>query len=111
MSEIREAPRELLALAVAMREDWDSERTWNALLAAHAAGWTFPRALREVTRLLLIEDSSPADLRVAAGETRSAAPGSLPDDLRAQVLAASEAATEAMRQQRNAADFGTGSAA
>lgn len=100
MTEVREAPRELLELALAAREDWDRDQAWNALLAARSAGWTFGRILREVVRLLLIEDSRPADLRYAAGETRVTAPGRLPEDLRSQALADCEAATEVMRQQR-----------
>lgn len=99
MTEPREAPRELLALAVAMREDWDKDQTWSALHAAHDAGWTPGRMLREITRLLLIEDSSPGDLRIVAGETRTAPPGRLPEDLRAQALAACQDASEAQRHQ------------
>lgn len=108
MTEIAEAPRELLALALAARPDWDRDRTWSALLAARAAGWSFARTLREVTRLLLIEDSRPDDLRFAAGETRTEKPGSLPESLRAQAIADAEAASERFRQQ---ARHGGGTAA
>jgi hypothetical protein len=104
-AEIREAPRELLALAVAMRPDWDRDATWNGLLAAHAAGWTPTRMLREVTRLVLIGDSTPTDLRLVAGDIRIAQHGSLPDDLRARVIADMEAPTTRQRQEvRDAQD-------
>lgn len=107
MTEINEAPRELLALAVAARPDWDHDQTWNALLAVRTAGWPFGRILREIIRLLLIEDSRPVDLRIVAGETRVAPPGTLPDDLRTVALAAAEAATERQRQRAKDADGGT----
>lgn len=97
MTEIRSAAPELVSLAVAMRPDWDGERLQSALVAAYAAGWKWERTFREVARLLLIEDSGPNDLRIAAGETRITAPGSLPGDLRAQVLADAQAATERQR--------------
>lgn len=100
MTELSDAPRELLALACASREDWNRDETWSAILAAKHAGWPFARIVREITRLLLIDDSGPRELRFAAGETRTTAPGTLPEDLRAQALAACEDASEAIRQQR-----------
>ena len=99
MTEVAEAPRQLHALAVAARPDWDRDKTWNALLAAHDAGWPFAKVLREVVRLLLIDDSGPDDLRFAAGETRTERPGSLDADARAEAMAAAEAAAERFRQQ------------
>lgn len=99
MTEIREAPRELLTLILAMRGDWDHDQTWSAMLAAHAAGWPFTRTLREAVRLALIEDSRPADLRYAAGETRLNPPGSLSEAQRAQILADAEAATQRQRER------------
>lgn len=107
MTEVQPAAPKLRDLAVASRPDWDREKTWNALLAAHAAGWPFARALREITRLLLIEDSSPDDLRFAAGETRADRPGHLPDDLRASVLTAAGDATRRLREQARASEGGT----
>lgn len=106
MTGIIESPRELHALAVAARPDWDRDKTRNALIAARAAGWPFPRVMREVVRLLLIDDSGPDDLRFAAGETRAGRPGTLNASARAEALAAAEAAAERFRHQ---AKNGTGS--
>lgn len=112
MTEIREAPRELLALAVAVRPDWDPDDTWNALLAARAAGWDFPGTLRETIRLLLQDDSEPHDLRYAAkAPAVREPPGSLPAALRAQVLDRCGQVTEALRQHERRDEPGTGSAA
>jgi hypothetical protein len=108
MTGIREAPRELLALAVAMREDWDRDETWNALLACRAAGWEFTRTALETVRLLVRLDSEPRELRHASKPPIAAPehPGSLDADLRAQALAAAEAATEAQRQAGRDTDRG-----
>ena len=65
MTEIQPAARELAALAAAMR-GWDAEETLAAILAAKHAGWTFEQVYREVSRLLLLEDGTPASLRHAA---------------------------------------------
>lgn len=113
MTDIHDAPRELLALALAMREDWDRDDTWNALLAARAAGWDFTRTVREVVRLLLREDSEPRELRHAARPPIAAPehPGSLPGDLRAQALADCEAAAESLRHRERGPETGTWSAA
>ena len=51
-----------------MRDDWDRDQTWNALLAARAAGWPWERVAREVWRLLWVADSEPGDLKRAAAK-------------------------------------------
>jgi len=106
MTEIRDCPRELLALAVGMREDWDRDRMWAAIHAAHAAGWPFLKTVREIVRLAAIEDSTSNDLRIIAGETRLPGPAEhTPEevaDLKAQALAAAADATERLRQQGRA---------
>lgn len=65
MTFIRPAPKELAILAAAMR-GWDYDEIRAAILGASQAGWSDDRIYREVFRLLLLEDASPADLRAAA---------------------------------------------
>lgn len=96
--EIQDAPRELLWLACRLRPDWDREETWQAIHAAHAAGWPFARTVRETVRLLL-DGSEPRDLRAAAGKPSRAASGQPltaeeREELRGHALAAMAAATE-----------------
>ena len=64
---IQPAPAELLALARAMRPDWDHDVLAAALLAAKSAGWTWDRTLAEAVRLMRKEVGSPQELRHAAG--------------------------------------------
>jgi hypothetical protein len=109
VTEIREAPRELVALAVAMRPDWDEEETWQAVRATHDAAWPWKRTLQETTRLLLTADSSPADLRHAARGTRGPRPGTgltaeEREELRTEALARCEAATQAFQKQAKVAE-------
>jgi hypothetical protein len=55
-SPVREAPRELLALACAVRPDWDEAETWNAMHAAKTAGLDWTRlALRLMGVALRVE--------------------------------------------------------
>ena len=55
-SPVREAPRELLALACAVRPDWDEAETWNAMHAAKTAGLDWTRlALRLMGIALRVE--------------------------------------------------------
>lgn len=66
MTAIRPAPKHLAMLAAEMRADWDYDETRAALIAASQAGWDPERIYRETFRLLLLPDSSPADLRHAS---------------------------------------------
>lgn len=98
--EIREAPRELQALAVAVRPDWDPEETWNALLAARTAGWPWTRTVHETVQLMMMPDGDPAGLRHAARAPMArTVPGTLPADLKTRVLTACETAAEAYRRE------------
>lgn len=65
MTDPQPAVPQLVALASAMRPDWDSEDLGMAILAASQAGWEWERIAREVWRLLWIEDGAPASLRAA----------------------------------------------
>lgn len=65
MTEIQPAAPQLAALAAAMR-GWDESDLAGAMIAAKNAGWDFEQVYREVTRLILIEDATPASLRHAA---------------------------------------------
>jgi len=66
MTDLQPAPGELVALAAAVRPDWDRDALANAVLAAKTAGWTWEQVFRYVVRLILREDATPAELRHAA---------------------------------------------
>jgi len=59
MAEIRESPRELLALVTAMREDWSPEETWTAILACKTANHEWPRIARKLVDLALKDEDPP----------------------------------------------------
>ena len=63
---IQPAGRELVALAAAMRPEWDCNVLSSALLAAKNAGWTWTRTFSETARLLTDPKGSPWDLKRAA---------------------------------------------
>lgn len=99
MTEILEAPRELLDLAVAVRPDWDRDETWQGIHACHDAGWPWKRTVAETVRLLFAEDGLPSALRHAAGDVRAFRRGEELTaeeraEIRAQAIAACEAGTE-----------------
>jgi hypothetical protein len=106
---VREAPRELLALAAAMRGDWDRDETRDALLACRAAGWEFTRTVLAVARLLVREDSAPRELVHACKPPFAAPgrPGSLDAGLRSEALQAAEAATKAQRRRARGLEPGS----
>lgn len=60
------AYRELHALACAMRPDWNTNDLHDAMTAVHQAGWGWKDVFREVARLVLAEDETPATLRNSA---------------------------------------------
>jgi hypothetical protein len=72
---IRAAQLELVALAVAVRDDWAEADVQAALLAARNAGWTWSHALRELARLMTTEDAGPRDLVAAVSAYKPGAPG------------------------------------
>jgi len=49
-----------------MRPDWNPEGLHDAMTAAHQAGWDWVAVFREVARLVLAEDETPATLRNSA---------------------------------------------
>ena len=63
---IQPAARELVALARAMRPEWDHDVLASAIVAAKNAGWTWARTFAETARLLTDEHASPWDLKHAA---------------------------------------------
>lgn len=65
--------RELLALACASRPDWGFEETRDAMMAAKHAGWEWEAVFREVIRLMLADDESPATLRNSTRRARFSA--------------------------------------
>lgn len=64
--EPRPAYAQLHALACAMRPDWNPDGLHDAMTAAHQAGWAWRDVFREVARLILAEDETPATLRNSA---------------------------------------------
>ena len=60
------APIQLVALAVAMRPEWDHDVLSHAIVAAKNAGWTWTRTFTETARLLTDPHGSPWDLKHAA---------------------------------------------
>lgn len=62
---IRPAPKQLAQLAAEMR-GWDYDDIRQAIIACSTAGWDDRRIYRETFRLLLREDATPDDLRLAS---------------------------------------------
>lgn len=91
MTEIRPAPKRLAALAAEMRADWPYEDTRAALIAASGAGWDAYRIYRETFRLLLLPDSTPADLRLASRNPFRPVPAAGDGTLQRGLAAAREA--------------------
>jgi hypothetical protein len=72
MSEtLRPAQPELVALAVAVRDDWRAADVQAVLVVAHTAGWTWARALTEMVRLVVTKDAEPRDLLEAVRDPRN----------------------------------------
>jgi hypothetical protein len=63
--EVRPAAAELAALAAASR-GWDAVQVRGILAAAAQAGMTWPRALAEMTRIILDPAAQPGDLHRTA---------------------------------------------
>jgi len=61
--EPRPAYPQLLATACEMRPDWSPTELRDAMTAAHQAGWPWVSVFREVARLALARDETPATLR------------------------------------------------
>ena len=73
---IQPARDELLALAAAMRPDWQPRDLAGALAAAANNGWPWPRAFLATARLLADPDAHPRDLlaEIASPLERNARP-------------------------------------
>ena len=73
---IQPARDELLALAAAMRPDWDRRDLAGALMSAANNGWPWPRAFLATARLLADPDATPRDLlaEIASPLERNARP-------------------------------------
>lgn len=108
---IAPAWRELEALAVAMRPDWERP-VWDvdgvraALLAAHTAGWPFERAAVVLWRVIFDPDGTPAELRNTVRAERPQ-PRTGPE-VGARGKAAALAAIEAALNDQPRQEAGTG---
>jgi hypothetical protein len=65
-ADVRPCAPELVALVMAMRDDWDELAVRRALAVTHGAGWAVGQAVLELVRLAVIRDSEPRDLAAAA---------------------------------------------
>jgi hypothetical protein len=71
-----------------MRPDWSPDELRDAMTAVHQAGWAWRDVFREVARLALAEDETPATLRNSARKpTAVTSPAPLNPDLKAALLA------------------------
>ncbi len=84
MTVICPATPELLALAAAMRPDWDRRDLSGALTSAANNGWPWPRAFLAACRLLADPDATPRDLlaEIPSPLERNARPLSPADNAR-----------------------------
>ena len=55
----REAPRELLAFACAVRPDWPEDEVWNAMHAARTAGLGWKRIALRLVDIAFREEDPP----------------------------------------------------
>lgn len=62
MSPPERASRELVALALATRPDWDHDAVLSAIARAQYAHMPWPHVLLSLTRLMCDADSTPAEL-------------------------------------------------
>jgi hypothetical protein len=95
MTEIREAPRELVALALAIRPDWSEDEIWVAVQACKTAGFEWPRVVRNLIDLALKDEPAPTrpgELWDAVRGIKSpAVAGRLDPEARARAIEACEA--------------------
>lgn len=94
---VREAPRELLAFACAVRPDWTREETWAAIYAAKTAGLDWTRLALRLMGIALREEFPPTSPRelwdYARGITSKAAGRPPPADYLAAKAAITARAT------------------
>jgi hypothetical protein len=62
VSEIKPAAAELTALALAARPGWTETAVTGAILAAKTAGWSWPRTLTRMARLVADPDAEPQQM-------------------------------------------------
>jgi hypothetical protein len=104
VTEIREAPRELVALALALRPDWTETETWTALQACRTAAFDWPRIVRKLIDLALQDEpvpTSPRDLWAAMRGIKSpaGAVGRLDPAVKAETLARLARVNDARNRQ------------
>lgn len=62
MNEIKSAVPELTALALAARPGWTETAVTGAIMAAKTAGWSWPRTLTRMARLVADPDAEPQQM-------------------------------------------------
>ena len=92
MTETREAPRELLNLACAIRADWTHEETWAAIYAARTAGLEWRRIVTRLVDIAFSDEEPPTRPRELWDDVRGMwnQPGTgvpLDPDVKARLLA------------------------
>ena len=109
MTETREALRELLNLACAVRPDWTREETWAAIYAAKTAGHEWKRIVTRLIDIAFRDDTTPTRPRELWDDVRGVRnqPGTgvpLDPDVKARLFADIKARTVPV--QRTAEDNG-----
>lgn len=66
LPEVHRAVDQLIELAGAVRPDWFRNEIRDAIVGAATAGWTWPRVLVELVRLMADPQGSPRELVAAA---------------------------------------------
>lgn len=103
MTEIREAPRELLAFVTATRPDWGEDETWTAILACKTAGFDWSRIALGMVLLAHRDETPPTrprelwdDVRGLRDRPGTGAP--LDPDVKAGLFAELAAKNDAYRR-------------
>ena len=102
MTEIREAPRQLLWLVCEMRADWTREETWNAIHAARTAGRDWRGIVTRLVGIALRDETPPTRPRelwddVRGIRTPAVTRTRLDPEVKAELFAELQAVTEAHR--------------
>jgi hypothetical protein len=82
---VESAAAELTALALASRPGWTEREVRGAILAAHTAGWDWPRTLVEMARLIADPQAQPRQLLDELRDPLRRAPARSAEEVHARV--------------------------
>jgi hypothetical protein len=102
VTEIFEAPRELVEFVCATRLDWTQDETMTAIGACRTAGFDWSRIALGMVVLALRDETPPTRPRELWGDvwdsrSRTGPAGSLDPDARAAAIAACQVVTDSRR--------------